>query len=68
MSESPLAYTYYVNYYYIIHKQSFIWLFSCSQKMVCGLVASIGIMVVEMTLFILRAVRMENAFENKKKT
>lgn len=31
--------------------------------MVCGLVASIGIMVVEMALFIVRAVQLESAYE-----
>jgi hypothetical protein len=34
--------------------------------MVCGLVASILILIVEMVLFIVRAVQMEDTFENKK--
>jgi hypothetical protein len=34
--------------------------------MICGLVASILILIVEMTLFIVRAVQVENVFENKK--
>lgn len=33
--------------------------------MICGLSASILIMIIEMVLFILRAVRMENAFERE---
>ncbi len=33
------------------------------QRMVCGLAASIFIMVVEMSLFIVRAIQMENTFE-----
>jgi hypothetical protein len=34
--------------------------------MIAGLIASIGILVVEMTLYILRAVQMENTFEKNK--
>ena len=37
----------------------------CVQRMICGLAASIIIMIVEMTLFIVRAIQMEEGFENK---
>ena len=33
------------------------------QRMICGLVGSITMMIVEMSLFILRALRMESAYE-----
>ena len=34
--------------------------------MICGLVCSIGMLIVEMALFIVRAVQVERVYENKK--
>jgi len=38
-----------------------------STRMVCGLVGAIGIMMVEMTIFIIRAIKMESAYERNSK-
>ena len=37
-----------------------------STRMVCGLIGAIGIMMVEMTIFIIRAIKMESVYENNK--
>lgn len=35
-------------------------------RMICGLIGAIGIMMVEMTIFIIRAIKMESVYENNK--
>jgi len=37
-----------------------------STRMVCGLIGAIGIMMVEMTIFIIRAIKMESVYESNK--